>query len=300
MELFSRHDEEQTIWQVSTGGNTLLEYIYGEREDPNPSFRLVRTIGGHDIALYRPWDHPWHPGMFFSWKYINGLNFWESMHAGQRNVAVTDAFRPFGNEGTGFQQSISYVTHEGDTLLKEERTISIAASEGGYLIRWQGAFTPEGGDVTLNRTEVNERSPWGGYAGLSCRLGRNYLGPVITTDQGVFTAEDAHGQPFNWCDYAGKLDGYLEKRWAGICLMDDPSNPRHPTRMLTYDYKDMQFLHAAFLHGEPYTLRAGETLRLRYAFFVHDGEALPEDIALIYGDAFKDYHYTSQGAGRNL
>jgi hypothetical protein len=43
--------------------------------------------------------------------------------------------------------------------------------------------------------------------------------------------------------------------------------------MLTYDYKDLQFLHAAFLLEKPYVLEKGETLELNYTFYVHDGKA---------------------------
>lgn len=288
MKLRGRYDEDRALWQVSTDSGILLEYIHGEEDDPNPSFRRVETPEGRAIALYRPWDHPWHPGLFFSWKYLNGLNFWESMHAGQRNVAVTERFVPVDGHEPGFRQRIAYVTHEGEALLREERAVSVVPlpESGGYLIRWQGEFAPVSGDVMLDRTEATEQSPWGGYAGLSCRLARNYLGPDITTDAGAFRAEEAHGRPFRWCDYSGKLDGYLEKRRAGICLMDAPDNPRHPTRMLTYDYKDMQFLHAAFLYGEPYTLRAGETLTLAYGLFVHDGAADSATMERIYRQAF--------------
>ncbi|MBO9599457.1 MAG: PmoA family protein [Cohnella sp.] len=288
MNLHIRYDQDQALWQLSSDSGILLEYIHGEADDPNPSFRQVKTPEGHAIALYRPWDHPWHPGLFFSWKYLNGLNFWESMHAGQRNVAVTERFLPVEGREPGFRQRIAYVTHMGEALLREERTVSVVPlpESDGYLIRWHSEFAPVSGDVTLDRTEATEQSPWGGYAGLSCRMARNYLGPDITTDEGALRAEEAHGRPFRWCDYSGKLDGYLEKRRAGVCLMDAPGNPRHPTRMLTYDYKDMQFLHAAFLYGEPYTLRAGETLTLDYGIFVHDGGAVPATLERIYREAF--------------
>jgi hypothetical protein len=39
------------------------------------------------------------------------------------------------------------------------------------------------------------------------------------------------------------------------------------------DYKDLQFLHAAFLLDQPYVLHKGETLELNYTFYIHDGKA---------------------------
>ncbi|WP_276352214.1 PmoA family protein [Cohnella caldifontis] len=287
MELSTAYEQQNAAWRVASGGRTLLEYVYGEAEDPNPSFRRVLTPAGRDIALYRPWDHPWHPGLFFSWKYLNGLNFWESMYDGKRNVAVTRAFEPLADGSVGFRQSLDYVTYEGNALLSEERRVEIEPVEsGGYAIRWEASFRPTAGDVVLDRTEVTDKTPWGGYAGLSCRLARNFLGPVITTDQGVFSAEETHNKPFAWCDYAGRVDGFTDRPWAGICIMNDPDNPRHPSPMLTYDYKDMQFLQAAFLQDAPLTLKTGESLRLRYALYVHDGQADRDSLARLYAKLF--------------
>ncbi len=280
MEFKTNYSKKEALWEVNLGGSKILEYVYGEVEDPNPSFRLVKTKGGHTITLYRPWDHPWHPGMFFSWKYINGLNFWESMYHGKKNVAVTDSFITL-NEEVGFQQKLSYVTYEGKKILKENRLVKIEEGYGGYLVHWQGSFEPTDEPVTLDRTENTKESPWGGYAGLSCRLSRNFLGPVITTDLGVFSADDAFSKAFKWCDFSGKLDGYIEEQWAGISIIDHPSNVRHPSPFLTYDYKDMQFLSAGFLFHEPYVLNVGEILQLNYTFYVHDGQVQEEDVKRI-------------------
>lgn len=277
-----QYDPAAKLWEVRANDVTILQYVYGEEKDVNPSFRDVKTTSGEQITLYRPWDHPWHPGLFFSWKYIDGLNFWESMYAGQKNVPVTKSFTS-NDKNTGFTQTLEYVTHEGNVLLHEDRQINIHEVEGGYTIEGQFSFTPAGGnDVTLDRTVVTEETPWGGYAGFSCRLARNFLNPVIATDQGTFTADEAHGKAFKWCDYAGKIDGYTEEKWAGVTLLDHPDNPRHPTKMLTYDYKDMQFLSAAFLYDEPYVLKAGETLTLRYSFYIHDGKIAPEQLERIW------------------
>ncbi|WP_276353298.1 PmoA family protein [Cohnella caldifontis] len=269
----SHYDKKQAMWQARLNGVTVLEYIHGAAGDPNPSFREVRTPGGTKITTYRPWDHFWHTGLFFSWKYINGRNFWESMYHGQRNVAVTDFLKPLEGGRIGFRTGISYVAEDGVNLLKEKREVSVTEAEEGYLLRWQAEFTAQELDLILDRTPCTEKEPWGGYAGLSCRLERNFLGPDITTDLGTRLAEEAFGRPFRWCDYTGKLDGYTEARHAGICLMDHPENPRFPTSFLTYDYKDLQFLSAAFLFHEPYSLRSGESLSLRYALYVHDNKA---------------------------
>lgn len=281
MKFKTNHNEKEKLWEVTLNSSNILEYVYGAVEDTNPSFRLVKTISGHTVSIYRPWDHPWHSGMFFSWKYLNGSNFWEAKYHGEENIVVTDSFTPNTDE-IGFQQSLSYITYDGETLIKENRTVQVEEAPNGYLVHWQGSFTPASNSVTLSSSENAKETPWGGYAGLSFRLNRNYLGPVITTDLGIHTAEEAFARPFKWCDYSGKLDGYIEENWAGICIMDQPLNLRYPSPKLTYDYKDMQFLSAAILFNNPYVLNKGETLDLNYTFYVHDGKAQKKELSQIW------------------
>lgn len=284
MKLTQQFDETRKLWTMQWGERRVLEYIYADEQDPNPSFRRVATPAGHELALYRPWDHPWHLGLFFSWKYINGLNFWESWHHGQRNVAVTRSFAPLSGSHAepGFVQSLDYVAHDGNTLLREVRSVEVQEVDlNSYAIVWTGRFRagPDTDRVELNRTEVTPKSPWGGYAGLAFRLARTFLEPIITTDAGRLKAEEAHNRSFAWCDYSGKVDGFLDPQYAGVAFVDDPRNPRHPSPMLTYDYKDMQFLQAALLQNEPLILQSGEDLTLRYVIYVHDGSADASTIA---------------------
>ncbi|MGP4038781.1 DUF6807 family protein [Gracilibacillus sp. D59] len=274
--------EQKARWEVSLNGSKLLEYVYGEVDDINPSFRLVKTTDEHTISLYRPWDHPWHPGLFFSWKYINGYNFWEAKYHGEQNRVVTDSFIPMEEGSIGFRQALSYINHEGENLLQEKRVVTVEEELDGYLIHWQASYTPTNNAVTLSSSENTEKTPWGGYGGLSCRLSRNLLRPAITTDLGSYTAEEAFSIPFKWCDYSGKLDGYIEEEWAGICIFDHPLNMRYPSPKLTYDYKDMQFMTAAILFNKPYLLNMSETLHLNYSFYIHDNKAEKENLNRIW------------------
>ena len=42
-----------------------------------PFFHPVSVNGGTSLTNFRPEDHPWHYGLWFSWKLINGANYWE-------------------------------------------------------------------------------------------------------------------------------------------------------------------------------------------------------------------------------
>ena len=48
-----------------------------DKEQDKPYFHPLKTPNGYELTLERPKDHPWHRGLWFSWKYINGINYWE-------------------------------------------------------------------------------------------------------------------------------------------------------------------------------------------------------------------------------
>jgi len=270
----AEHDPAAALWRLYAGDVRLLEYAYGDPDDPCPGFRSVRTPSGVEMTMYRPWDHVWHVGLFFTWKYIDGLNFWEGAYEEKKNRSYSVRFEPLNGgsgRGAGFRQTIEYRCWEGIARIREERTCRIVPAPNGYRIDYDAVHenvAPRA--LLLDRTPHTEQTPWGGYAGYSFRFARNFLNPAITTPNGTTTAEAMFGERVPWCDYSGKVDGERD-RWAGVTLLDAADNPRFPTNVSTYDYKDLQFMNAAFLFDAPYEMAAGERLRLRYSFYVHDG-----------------------------
>ncbi|GAF86299.1 unnamed protein product, partial [marine sediment metagenome] len=71
-------------WDVQTGksvalehdGKTVWQFNHGA-DQPKPHFHPVALPDGRIVTWDRPPDHVWHHGLWFSWKYINGLNYWE-------------------------------------------------------------------------------------------------------------------------------------------------------------------------------------------------------------------------------
>ena len=56
-----------------------------------PYFHPVR-VKNSTLTCVSPPDHPWHLGLWFSWKYINGVNYWEYLD-------------DFKSEGTGYKSA---------------------------------------------------------------------------------------------------------------------------------------------------------------------------------------------------
>jgi hypothetical protein len=96
-------------------------------------------------------------------------------------------------------------------------------------------------------------------------------GGMITSSTGKRTAGETWGQAATWCDYAGMLDG----RRAGVTVLADPANFR-ASGWHNRDYGLMvanAFGREALKQGakSAVTVKAGETLRLRYAAVLHAG-----------------------------
>ncbi len=63
---FALQNDDQILWQYNF--NT---------SKGKPFFHPVATPDGVTITALSPQDHPWHLGLWHSWKFINGLNYWE-------------------------------------------------------------------------------------------------------------------------------------------------------------------------------------------------------------------------------
>ncbi len=137
--------EEGALALVGPSG-PLWQFRYGKDLDA-AYFHPVSTTDGRVLTWDRPADHVWHHGLWFSWKFINDVNYWEidgetGRPAGQTTwsnvrtetsddltarIALDLAYRPAG---------------EDNPVLTEERTIEVGPpdAEGVYTMDWTCAF----------------------------------------------------------------------------------------------------------------------------------------------------------------
>src|SRR5512143_2167480 len=58
------------------GTNIVWQYNFDSRQG-KPFFHPLTGADGRVLTNFKPEDHPWHYGLWFSWKYINHVNYWE-------------------------------------------------------------------------------------------------------------------------------------------------------------------------------------------------------------------------------
>ena len=271
---FALMNREAVVWQ--------LNYALQEAK---PYFHPVALVNGTMVTFPKPPDHPWHRGLWFSWKMINGVNYWEEDPAtgiaeGCSEVTGVNTVTNPDFSATITMQ-LSYHLKDKPAVLTEKRVMFVSAPnpDGGYYINWDSQFTAGKEDVHLKGGTAG-----GGYAGLSVRISQNTKDWKIINSEGVEdisvaqtdTAKNTHGKRARWTDFS-----FVDKatgQTAGIALIDSPKNLRFPSEWHNIIAESIPFgcFSPAPLWSQPYDLPAGKTLELRYRVFVHAGRPDPK------------------------
>jgi type 1 glutamine amidotransferase len=233
------------------------------------------------VTCAAPPDHPWHLGFWFSWKFINGVNYWEylddfkSETTGYKSAGITEIVEDEIIRNPDFSADIhlKLTYHPGDSmsLLDETRNIHISppSADGSYFIDHENIFVPLADTVILDRTPVQQEPggrSWGGYAGLSIRFSQDYTSPVIVAPD--------------------EKDNYKKNRWvymgfstltgdkAGVCIFQNLKFSTPFTSWYVINNPDIPFYYysPAVLYDGKIMLRKGEKLHLKYRTWVLSGQ----------------------------
>jgi hypothetical protein len=259
---------EQALWQFNY-----------KKEDGKPYFHPVTIAGGDPVTDLRPADHFWHKAIWFSWKTINGVLYWEEdpktgKSPGETEVVDVQA-TPRDDHSARFELALSYHPPGQPAVLVERRMVEVSAptADGAYHIDWQSTFTAGEADVVLDRTPIAGEPngvSWGGYAGLSLRL-------VPALRQWQFSDSDGPVKEVTkqarWIAFSGPTQ---DGRSAAIVVLDHPQSFRHPTPW--YLIQGMPYFSPAVLYRSPHTLPAKQSLMLKYRMLFQPAAADREAI----------------------
>jgi len=244
-----------------------------------PYFHPVATVDGRSLTQNSPADHPWHHALWFAWKFVNGVNYWETNRkTGQSEgrTAWTGARVTTRPDRTAhIEMDLAYhpAGAAGEPVMTEKRIMEISAPDatGVYHIDWTATFTAGKADVKLDRTPLPGEpggKPYGGYAGLSVRFAAAMTDRAATSTDGPVTLQGTRYRGKHTAmDYSGVVGG----KPAGITILDHPANLNAPSPWYIIIAKPMSYFSPAVLCYGPHTLKAGESLTLRYRVLVHPG-----------------------------
>ena len=259
-------DGDKVIWQFNYAA-----------EESKPYFHPVALADGPVLTADAPPDHPWHKSLWFSWKLINGVNYWEydsrtGKPGGVTGVDSTEITK--NDDGTvTIVQQITYKPSDGDPVMKETRTVKVSAPDenGEYHFDWTCKFTPLV-DVVLDRTPLPGEpggQTYGGYAGLSIRLTQSLEEAEIASTEGPveFAKDQRHRSKADAFDYSGIVDD----KPVGFAVCDHPDNVNSPSPWYTINTPGIGFyyINAAVLCYGKLERKADESFTLRYRVIAH-------------------------------
>lgn len=280
-------NRENTSLALLNRDKTVWRLVFDPKQ-PKSHFHPLATIDGRVMTAFEPDDHRWHRGLWWSWKFINGVNYWEEDRTTGKSGGVTEltasSFKPADDFSARAELSFSYHPPGQPGVLTELRKLAITRpdADGRYRIDWTSEFTVGNAPVTLGRTPLPHEEngkPYGGYAGLSLRLPLQPNGWSIRTSEGKNSAAASHGQAARWLDFSSP--------GGGITIIDHPANPRHPTPWYVHDNKPMSFYSPSILFNEPMVLDAGKPLKLSYRILIHSKPISTEEIETDFGNFTK-------------
>lgn len=231
---------------------------------PKPFLHPLCLPDGTPVTELEPADHTWHRGLWFAFKFINGVNYWEEPEPGsQQSVSPPQA------HGSTLHHELHW-TDRGLIRLKEHRTLQIGEIDDVLIIDWDSQLTAEE-DITLDRTPF---TTWGGYGGLVVRMRNDLIDPRICFPKGI-TTQRPTGERYAW----GGIEGTLPSGGnAAVVFLPDAENPRYPEPFYGAAKTDWNFFGGAPLFHEPLCLKAGEQLRHRARVLVLPRRITDEEV----------------------
>jgi hypothetical protein len=217
--------------------------------------------------------------MFFAWKFIDGINFWEPGQG--RTVSRTLTVTAHRSEEVSWSQENEWrigAAGEGPALLREQRDLTVRLlDERRYAIHWRLTFRAD-------HARRLHADPDRGYGGLGIRLIRDFQAhPKLVTTGGPKDLASIRGTRTPWAAFTGRYDATHE--WASLVLFEHPSNPGFPAPIfLGKDLCAMAFLGSGFTFGRDYAVQPDAPLTLRYTVLVQRGEISSEDCQALAKD----------------
>ena len=265
---FALLNHKEVIWQLNYNDRFRRPYFH--------PLMVNHTM----ITSLSPPDHPWHLGLWFCWKYINHVNYWEylnekrSAKTGYRSEGATEIVKKEiirnADYSADLKMWINYHPQDGPVVMTEVRTyhITVPTRTGSFNIIQDHQFKVTADSIVLDRTPPAIRGgrTQGGYAGISIRFSQNFTSPEIRNP-----ADSAICQKCNWQYYGFKS---LTGQRVGMKIETDPqfNLPTSRWYIINDPLIPFFFYSPGVIFDDKVTFKKEESFRLKYTISVLNGE----------------------------
>lgn len=277
-----QRDDTAIAWRDGT--NLVWRFSFDPKK--GKTFFDPVSVGRTTFTNFKPEDHPWHYGLWFSWKYINKANYWEeNRQTGKAEGATrwsTPNIETKPDGSATIKLEVTYTHPSGRVDITETRELSVSApkADGSYTIDWRADFTAGKEGAVLDRTPMPgdpDGKVNGGYAGLGLRMAGLPLGFSVLCSTGAvnqFVSDRARPAApaiaFNFTDGTRDI--------GGIAIFSAPANAGENAPWYVVNSKEMRFACAAILAPKIRTLSAGEEMKLHYRVAISPKPWTPETL----------------------
>lgn len=284
----------------------------GQKPLAKPVLWPLHTPAGAPVTGFAPSDHVHHKSVWFCHgdvipegvelkvkapnKRDKGVDFWSEVKNGNGEHGVIKCVK-VGEPKSHGAGHVSVETHnewlapEGLKIMDEVRVIHFIDGKEGRTFAFD--ITLKANDFPITFGDTKEGS-FGVRVHEKLRPA-DKAGATLTTADGKTIAPPAKdnlpfwGQPSEWVDYSGALDG----KAVGIAVFDHPGNPKASWHARAYGLvgaNPFGRAHSGFPSQKDKTdllkIEKGGEMKLKYAVYAHDGDVKAGKVSEAY-EAFK-------------
>ena len=283
----------RAAWEKTDGtvawtsdGQVLWKFNFGQNLS-KPYFAPLALKGGEPLTTVSPPDHLHHYGLWFSWKYINEVNYWELDKKTGKSVGPTKWDKPeitLHDDGSAeIKMNIRYVSPADETkcLLAEKREIKVSApkADGGVTIDWSGNFTCGDTELLLDRTHMPGEPHGavnGGYAGFSMRVAQDPTKVDFLTLEGpIEKYESDRARPNSKAAAANMTQS---GRTDGVAILSHTSNVGGDSPWYMINSKTMRWFSPALIAPAAKKVAPHESFTWKFRVITKSGAWMSDEL----------------------
>lgn len=225
---------------------------------------LTRMGHPHD-----PVSHSHHNSVWIAHNSVNGIDFWGDHAKVQGRIVPQRVDRYDDADDSAAMLMTNHWVRASDNAVQliETRRSEVRPIDGAkswFMIVDMEFAAPKGMTSTFGTT----------FFGLmAVRVAKSIdvidgAGRILNSE-GQINEPQIFRKPARWCDYSGRITNDADG-FAGITLMNHPSNPQNPT---AFHVRSDGWMGACLSPEKPIEVTDTQKLRVRYGLWVHDGMA---------------------------